>query len=284
VPAEVALDPILCGVLPAPPAWLDRPGGPAPLAVAGLVRSAASRGSHVPLPVGAFLLHHPEAGPVLVDTGVGLAAAQDLRGSFGRLNGAFFRALRTSPGQTLGAQLRARGVDPAAVGRVVMTHLHADHTSGMAELPSARFTVGAAEWPAATARGAARAGFVASHLPDRARVDLVDLDAAGVPSAGFGRTVDLLGDGSIRLVATPGHTPGHLSVLVRTAGRDVLLVGDALYTVANLEEGRLPFLVPDARAYRASVAELRAHAAAHPDTLLVPMHDAAAWRALGVAV
>ncbi len=282
---RVTLDPLLCGVLPAPPAWVRRPGGPAPLAVAGLLRSAAARGTHVPLPVGAFLLRHPEAGPVLVDTGVGLAAAQDLRGAFGRLNGAFFGALRTSPEQTLAARLRARDVDPAAVMRVVMTHLHADHTSGMVELPAARFTVGAAEWAAATGRGAVREGFVASHLPGRGRVDLVDLEAAGAPFAGFTRTLDLLGDGSIRLVATPGHTPGHLSVLVRTPDRDVLLVGDALYTIAgNLAEDALPFHVPHVRAYRRSIAELRAHAAAHPDTLLVPMHDAAAWRALGVAV
>ena len=50
------------------------------------------------------------------------------------------------------------------------------------------------------------------------------------PGAGFSHTLDLLGDGSIRLVSTPGHSPGHLSVLLRAATGPVLVVGDAAYT------------------------------------------------------
>jgi glyoxylase-like metal-dependent hydrolase (beta-lactamase superfamily II) len=148
-------------------------------------------------------------------------------------------------------------------------------------LPNARFTVSRTEWRAATARGAGGRGFVGHHLPDAACVDLVDIETVGEPHGPFSRTFDLLGDGSIRLVATPGHTPGHTSLLLRAAGgRTVLLVGDAAYTLRNVREGLLPLLTADDRAYRESLREIAAFAEGEPDATLVPSHDPDAWREL----
>ena len=260
------------GELRMPYAYAYRPEGNPLSRIAGLVRPG---GDALRSPCLAFVLRYPEAGTILVDTGLHADASEDLRKDFGLPMSVMFRGLR-APSDPFDEQLRARGVDPAAVERVVMTHLHVDHTSGMRLLPNARFTCTRAEWRAATARAAAAKGFVAHHLPDESRMDLVDLDA-GEPHGPFSRTLDLLGDGSIRLVSTPGH----MSLLLRASGgRTVLLAGDAAYTRRNVREGILPLLTASDRAYRRSLREIAAFAEREPDATLVPSHDPDAWREL----
>jgi len=105
-----------------------------------------------------------------------------------------------------------------------MTHLHVDHTSGMRLLPRATFTCAREEWAAARRPLAAVKGYVSRHLPPASRMQLIDIERHGLAYGPFAKTLDLVGDGSIRLLATPGHTPGHLSVLLRVAdGPPVLL-------------------------------------------------------------
>jgi glyoxylase-like metal-dependent hydrolase (beta-lactamase superfamily II) len=90
-----------------------------------------------------------------------------------------------------------------------------------------------------------------------------------------------LGDGTVRLISTPGHTIGHQSVLLALAdGRTALVVGDAAYTLRSIREQRLPMLTADDAAARESLRQLNAFAAQHPEALLVPTHDPDAWRDL----
>jgi N-acyl homoserine lactone hydrolase len=270
----VQVDAIVTGELPMPPGYVYREGDNRALQFA-----AALRPRREPLPSQclAFVIRHPEAGPILVDTGMHPDALEDLRGDFGPLMGLVFRTLR--PAGPFDAQLRALGVDPAAVTRVVMTHLHVDHTSAMRLLPNAEFVCAREEWDAATAPRASRAGYVRHHLPDRQRMRLLEFGDAGEPHGPFDRTIDLLGDGSLRLLSTPGHTRGHLSVLL-DAERPVLLVGDAAYTLRSIDEQRLPLLSADDDRARDSLRQLKAYADARPDATLVPTHDPEAWRAL----
>lgn len=260
-----------------PYAYVYRPTGNPVSRVAGLVRPA---GKSLLAPCLAFIVRHPDAGTILVDTGFHPDAIGDRRKDFGLPMSVMFSGLRTPDG-SFDQQLRASGVEPESVERVVMTHLHVDHTSGMRLLPNARFTVSRAEWGAATGTGAGAKGFVGHHLPDESRVDLVEFKDEGEPHGPFSRTVDLLGDGSIRLVSTPGHTPGHLSLLLRVSGgRTVLLVGDAAYTLRNVREEILPLLTASDTAYRTSLREIAAFAEQRTGATLVPSHDPDAWRTL----
>jgi N-acyl homoserine lactone hydrolase len=275
----VQVDVIVTGELPMPPGYVFREGGNRALQVA-----AALRPGREPLPSQclAFVVRHPDVGAILVDTGLHPAAAEDLRGDFGPLMALVFRRLR--PTGPFDAQLQALGVEPDAVTQVVMTHLHVDHTSGMRLLPSAEFVCAREEWTAATGRGASRAGYAAHHLPDASRMRLVDFETEGEPHGPFDRTIDLLGDGSLRLVSTPGHTSGHLSVLLDGAGEHpVLLVGDAAYTLRSIDEQRLPLFTADDADARHSLGHLKAYMDAEPQATLVPTHDPEAWRALGAA-
>jgi glyoxylase-like metal-dependent hydrolase (beta-lactamase superfamily II) len=162
-----------------------------------------------------------------------------------------------------------------------MTHLHVDHTSGMRLLPNASFICSDAEWAAGTGRGASTNGFVSHHLPPQARMEMVNFRADGERHGPFRATIDLLGDGSIRLISTPGHTRGHISVLLRVAGgRQVLVVGDAVYTLRSVHEERLPLLTASDESYLTSLREIKAFSEQAPDAILVPTHDPTAWHEL----
>ena len=276
---EVELDVIRTGEIATPEPYVFRPGG----GLLERLRALAPPWPTIDLACVAYVVRHPREGTFLIDTGMHPDAAADLRRDFGTPMSLLFRALRPAE-VPFDEQLRELGVEPDEVERVLMTHLHVDHTSGMRLLPGATFTCTREEWAAATGARSWARGYVASHLPPAERVDRVDFGLHGERHGPFARTIDLFGDGSVRLVSTRGHTAGHMSVLLRQAGgRQVLVVGDAAYTLRSIERGVLPLLTPDERRCRDSLAELRAFADRNPDATIVPSHDPDAWRRLGAA-
>lgn len=236
-------------------------------------------GNYVRVPIPAFLVEHPDAGAILIDTGLHSSVAADPRRNLGRVN-TLFMDPRMEAGQSASEQLRRRGIDPAAVEQVVLTHLHVDHASAIEEFAGATFVVDPVEWAGARA---ARS-HPSYHCP---QVDLpLDwdfVDFAGTDAharEGFDRVVDLLGDGSLLAISTPGHSAGHLSVLVRLRSRDVLIAGDAAFTQRALDHGTIPMYLQDEARFRDSLAALRRWVASHPAALVIPGHDAARWRRL----
>lgn len=148
---------------------------------------------------------------VLVDTGIG--PKQDWAPTAGRLV----------------TSLEQAGVEPADIDVVVLTHCHGDHVGGL---------------EAAVSEGFSKAEVVLSeteldlwNAPDAA-AKVPDWAAAGVPA--LQKTFAALGDrlrpvkGGTEIVAgvtaldTPGHTPGHLSLLVSSGGQTLLVTGDAV--------------------------------------------------------
>ena len=237
-------------------------------------------GEALEAPCTVFVVRHPSAGTILIDTGMHRDAREHPRRDFGIPLSLMFRGLKPAD-EPFDEQLRALDIEPDSVERVVMTHLHLDHTSGMRLLPNAKFTASDAEWAATQGRFPAVKGYVPHHLPAVSRMQLLDFDREGEPYATFERTIDLLGDGTIRLISTPGHSAGHLSVLLRLAdGGQALLVGDAAYTLRNIQEEILPILTDDDATARRSVGTIKAFALANPQTIIVPSHDPDAWRAL----
>jgi glyoxylase-like metal-dependent hydrolase (beta-lactamase superfamily II) len=245
--------------------------------LAQLRAGLSSKGAALRAPCLAYVVRHPDAGVLLIDTGMHPGASTDLRKDFGLAMGRMFKDLEPAS-TSFGDQLLALGIEPEDVRRVVMTHLHVDHTSGMRLLPNATFVCTRQEWSAANARLSAAKGYVRHHLPPRSRTELLDFDRDGQPFDAFTSTIDLLGDGSVRLLFTPGHTPGHQSVLARLHdGRGVLLVGDAAYTVQSISEQRLPLLTADDGASLDSLRQLREFTIRHPEASVVPSHDPDAW-------
>jgi glyoxylase-like metal-dependent hydrolase (beta-lactamase superfamily II) len=280
--ATVTLHPLLCAVMRGPRAWFERVEG----RMAGLkaIGIGVPADGIVDVPVVAFLLEHPSAGPVLVDTGFHRVVAEGSSrarshnlGSVARL---MTRNMRMEPGQAVAAQLRERGFDPRELAAIVMTHLHFDHASALPEFPGATVLVSRPEWDAAHARNPFMHGYVPTHLDPQLSYRTLEFAGDEPPTDGLGSTLDLFGDGSITLVFTPGHTLGHMSLIGRLSEREALLTGDAAYTMATLQEGARPWRMEDPRAFEQSVRSLASWCRAHPDAVVIPGHDMPAWERL----
>jgi N-acyl homoserine lactone hydrolase len=276
-PSGVGLTVIKTGEIPTPQGYVFRAEGNA---ITRLRAGLAVGPDAVLSPCLAFVIEHPSAGSILVDTGFSPEASTSLRQHFGLPMSLLFRGLRPAA-SPFDVQLRTLGIDPDRIDSVVMTHLHVDHTSGMRLVPHARFTITRAEWEAAGSRLSAASGYQPHHLPSEDRVEFVDPERDGEPFGPFRRSLDLLGDGTVRLLSTPGHSKGHISLLVRLLdGPPALLVGDAAYTLRSIREELLPMVTVDDDASRRSLRELKAFMEAEPSAIVVPTHDPEAWRSL----
>lgn len=173
-----------------------------------------------------YLVRHP-AGDLVWDTGVPEAIADMPDG----LAPEGF-PVRITVKRKLGAQLAELGLTPADIEFVSFSHMHFDHT-GNANLFAASNWIVDADERTAMFSDKARAGddFAAYSALETAKTTLIEGDAAH----------DVFGDGSVVILQTPGHTPGHTVLLVKTAASGpVLLTGD----MWHLEESREKRLVP----------------------------------------
>ena len=273
--ATVSVEPLIAGYVSWPKDMMESPGGRLlTLRLASELFSSANRWK-VPCP--AFLIRHPSAGPVLVDTGLHPSIASDPKSNFGSL-AARVSAPELDQGHDVPAQLRSRGIEPSAVGVLVMTHLHYDHASAISEFPDSTIVVSEAEWIDATTGGQpAMRGYRPAHYDFVFDYRTVDFGRGNVSSyANFGRTFDLFGDGSVRLAYLPGHSAGHTGVIARLAQRDFVIGGDAFYTMGQLEgNAPLPPRPADEHNLRRSLKELKLFRSQFPDAVITPGPDPA---------
>ena len=217
-----------------------------------------SRGAiEMPLLVG--VLRHPD-GALLVDAGLGQTTRDR---DFPRWPLRLLD-LEVPPGQSILEQL---GGPP---DRVLMTHLHYDHIGGLFDMPGVETWTTSPDW-SAYARGNV-------HFPPRLR-SLVDWVVPSMRETALGQpAADVMGDGTIWYVATPGHTPGSASVLVYAADGPWLFVGDTAWLDAHLEGAWRPkrtsrLVDADRDALEASLAWARGLHAACPDLKVVAGHE-----------
>jgi glyoxylase-like metal-dependent hydrolase (beta-lactamase superfamily II) len=278
--ATLKLHPLLSGVAMGPRAWIHRENG----RLAGLhaLGIGVSKDDMIEIPIVSFLVEHPSAGPVLIDTGLHPSCAIDPKQNFGRVGALAFRGMKMGPKGTVRDQLLEREIEARDVKLVVMTHLHVDHASAMSEFPNATFVFSKHEWEAATEGRGWQHGYHPRQFDHGFDYRTLDFEEADTDSyATFGRSFDLLGDGSIRAVYTPGHTHGHMSVVLRLAeGREALVAGDAIYTRHQLETEHLPYRLEDEHFYRRSLKEIELFVQTKPDALVIPGHDMAEWNRL----
>jgi N-acyl homoserine lactone hydrolase len=182
------------------------------------------------LPVNAYLVDHP-GGRCLFDVGQAAAATQP--GYFPAWH-PFLRLARfeLDSSDEVAAQLERGGVAPESVDHVVLSHLHTDHVGGLEAFRTAEIVVGETEWRRFQGIGGRLRGYLPDHWPEGLRVRTVTPDEA--PDGPFSGTYDLLGDGRLVIVPTPGHTPGHVAMIVRGSTRRWLLAGDLVHDPREL--------------------------------------------------
>jgi N-acyl homoserine lactone hydrolase len=220
------------------------------------------------LPTYAWAIEHKE-GVIVVDTGQG-AHLLETRASyhpFARWEVVF----RIDREDEIGPQLRALGIGPRDVKKVVLTHLHMDHDGGLAHFPSSEILVASGELRTASGW----AGRIRGYLPNRwpSWFDPTALELAAEPFGPFVRSRRLTHAGDIVAVATPGHTADHVSVLVHQEdGTTHFLAGDTSYNETLMLAGRVDGVSADERISSATLDSIRGFAQVHP-TVYLPTHD-----------
>lgn len=149
--------------------------------------------------------------------------------------------------RTLVSQLMALGLTPDDITDLALSHFHADHAGNAKLFTRATLYVQKAESDAAFGAEATRFGFVPAlyeRIKDNPRREL-DGD------------FDLFGDGAVVILSTPGHTPGHQSLLVRLPRRGpVILSGDMVHFEENWQQRRVPARNFDAAQTTASMQRI----------------------------
>ena len=217
-------------------------------------------------PVYAWAIEHAE-GVIVVDTG----AAAHLK-SLPRRHPFFRSAVRfdIEPEQEVGPQLRSLGIGPRDVKTVVLTHLHIDHDGGLAHFPHSRILADNDE----IARTAGIGGAILGYLPRRwpEWFDPKPLEWQPSRYGPFGRSARLTDAGDIIAVPTPGHTPSHLSVIVRDGEQQIMLAGDASYLESTMLRGTVDGVSPNEAVAKRTLADIRTLCSRRP-TIYLPAHD-----------
>lgn len=231
------------------------------------------------VPVHFFAIEHRD-GLVLFDTGLDPAIAEDPKAYLGSAMGVFFlnRLFRwkLKPEDNLGQQLALMGHDAESVRKVVFSHLHFDHTGGIDQVLHAPLLAPRREWAAMSAPQSERKWYLRQHIEKPgAQWSLFDMQPCDDPAlASFDTCHDVMGDGSIVLLPTPGHTEGSVSMLLRSAGMPpVLLVADLCFETDMLLKDQMPGVAEDFDAMRASYAKVRALKDDLPGLVILPSHD-----------
>ena len=162
-------------------------------------------------------------------------------------------------------QLAKIDVKPEQIKYVGISHFHADHTGQISSFPKATLLIGAREWDAISspkpAQGVNYKPFE-SWIKGDSKVEPQALDK------------DVFGDGSVIVLRTPGHTPGHSSLLVKLAQTGpVIVTGDAVHFRENWDSDGVPAFNFDRAQTVASIERLKKIAANSKATVII-QHDA----------
>jgi glyoxylase-like metal-dependent hydrolase (beta-lactamase superfamily II) len=144
------------------------------------------------------------------------------------------------------AQLK---VSPDQVKYVGISHFHADHIGQVNSFPKATLLIGTSDWEILTAKqplANAKPALVSHFISGGGKVETVPQDK------------DVFGDGTVVMLGTPGHTPGHHCLMVKlSSGRTVILSGDMAHFKENYDTNGVPSFNADRSQSVASIDRIR---------------------------
>jgi N-acyl homoserine lactone hydrolase len=225
-------------------------------------------GKSFDVPVPFLLIDHPK-GKVLFDTGNAFEVIEDKETHWGGILAAYDPVMTKE--QWCVNAIRQVGVDAADIKYVILSHLHLDHAGCVGLFPNAKYIV---------QRDELHFAFAPDYYMKAAyiRKDF-DKDVPWVIMEGWrDDRLDLFLDGSVFIYFTPGHTPGHQSILVNLPhSGPMFFAADSCYTLENINEDVLPGLMWNAGETVRSVQRMKNLRELYGATI-VTGHDPEAWK------
>jgi glyoxylase-like metal-dependent hydrolase (beta-lactamase superfamily II) len=180
------------------------------------------------VPILCYWIHHETKGDYLLDAGLDVSYNKDPQGG---LEGTGVDLFHLEKNQNIAHHIDAKGIN---LEGVFFSHLHADHAAGQRDLPN--------NIPYMVAKGEYEDYNLEIHGDFLEGLEILyEIDFSSTEEMPpLGPSVDLLGDGSLWAVSTPGHTRGHMSFVVNGHDGPIFLTMDAAFIRANLEVGVAP--------------------------------------------
>ena len=200
-----------------------------PFAITGLIPTVPKEKQRdITIPVSMWVIDHPK-GLVVFDTGINAAVTQDCK-SYWQPGLCDFLKPTNKREEMIDAQLKKIGLSTDKVKVVITSHTHLDHVGNIKMFPNAIHVLQKKElyqgWFPEKFQGRTGGAFVMADLEGTRDFNFLELEG----------DYDLYGDGSIMILATPGHTLGHQSVKVKLAsGKSMIMSQDAIWMQENMD-------------------------------------------------
>ncbi len=248
----------------------------------GIWRFISDKNHYIIVPIYAYLIDHPTAGLILVDTGINWDMAHHHNQFY--KHWLFHLTLdedeyRLTHEQELAAHLQRLGYRAEDIKTVLITHLHEDHLGELRSLRHAKIIVSQDAWDAKNLGIWLFREWSPCITGIVDKPELINYTSGRFHS--FDKSQDVVGDGSIVLLPTPGHADGHFSVFVQMEGYQLLLVADAMYALRHLAVDDVRAILLGSRMkaeYIDSIKRIQQLRGAFPDMIIVPTHDHTAYQ------
>lgn len=228
------------------------------------------------LPIYAWAIEHPE-GLIVIDAGETARALEP--GYFPAWHPFYRRGVREwiKAEEEIGPQLATLGFTTRDVRWLVLTHMHTDHAGGLYHFPGTEILVTRKEYQTAKSPGGRLLGYLPWHWPNWFAPRLIDFQPE--PYGPFPASLPLTEAGDVFLVPTPGHSTGHMSVIVREGERNIFFAGDTSYTQQLMLDGKIDGVSSSDTIARRTIERIQRYTHSTP-TVYLPSHDPAAVQRL----
>jgi glyoxylase-like metal-dependent hydrolase (beta-lactamase superfamily II) len=253
-----------------------------------MVMRGGSAGS-VEFPSLVGLLHHPDLGHILYDTGYSRHFMNATK-SFPECLYRMVTPPSLPPEEELLSQLEERGIGANDVSLILISHFHGDHVAGLKDFPRARFIATRGEYDEMEGKGRVaqlRSAFLPALLPDDFLDRVTFVEELGlVPTGlqGYEVGYDISCDSALIGLDLPGHTRSQLGLaFTDERRRRLLMVGDACWKLEGLQSRRLPsriasILFSDSAAYEETFFKLADLHENDSSLTIIPSHCESSWK------